>query len=65
MATTDNPQLNPKKTNVGGEAVEEHSLADRVKFEQHSTAQQAQTAVPAVKKMGLPIFRTRMRHGRP
>jgi hypothetical protein len=65
MATTDDPQLKAKKTNVGGESVEEHSLADRVKFEQHSTAQQAQTATPAVGKTGLPVFRTRMRHGRP
>ena len=65
MATTDDPQLKLKKTNVGGEAAEEHSLADRVKFEQHSSAQQAQTATPAVKKTGLPIFRFRMRHGRP
>ena len=65
MATDDNPQLQPKKTNISGESVEEHSLADRVKFEQHQSANTDSTATPTAGKLGVGIFRTRIRHARP
>lgn len=65
MATDDNPQLQPKRSTVAGETVEEHSLADRVKWEEHQAAQADRTATPAVNKLGLGVFRTRMRNGRP
>lgn len=65
MATDDDPQLQPKKTTVGGESVEEHSLADRVKFEEHQNANQDASATPTSGKLGLGVFRTRIRHARP
>lgn len=65
MAIDDNPQLNPKKATVAGESTEEHSLADRVEFERYAKSVQDEAATPAVNKTGLPIFRTRFRHGRP
>lgn len=65
MATDDNPQLKPKKQTIGGESVEEHGLADRVAFEKHQAAQQDATATPTDGKLGVGVFRTRIRHARP
>ena len=65
MAIEDDPQLNVKKATVGGESFEEHSLSDRVKFEEHEAAQGDRTSTPQKNKLGLGIFRTRVRHGRP
>lgn len=65
MAIEDNPELNAKKVMVGGESFEEHSLADRVKFDEHQSSQQDRTAKPQKNRLGLGIFRTRVRHGRP
>ena len=65
MATDDDPQLQPKKTNISGESVEEHSLGDRVKFEQHQNANADSTATPTEGIVGVGIFRTRIRHARP
>lgn len=65
MAIEDDPELQPKKVTVGGESFEEHSLTDRIKFDEHQAAQADRTSTPTKNKMGLGIFRTRMRNGRP
>ena len=65
MATDDNPHLVPKKQTIGGETVEEHSLADRIKFEEHQNAQGDANATPANGRLGLGVYRTRVRHPRP
>lgn len=63
--TTDNPHLNPKTTKIAGETVEEHNLRDRIAYERYLNQQTDQTAQPTPNKLGLGIFRTRIRHGRP
>jgi len=65
MAIDDNPETKARKVSVAGETTEEHSLPDRIKFEEHQTAQTDASATPQVGRLGLGVFRTRIRNGRP
>lgn len=65
MAINDEPDQHPKKITVDGEAIEEHSLQDRIAFDKHQAAQEDRAATPKSGRMGLGIFRMRFRNGRP
>ena len=55
----------PKKTQTGSEMTEEHSLADQIAYDKHKATKGSRTAEPEEGRTGLPIFRSRFRHGRP
>lgn len=65
MALNDELALVPKKVNNSGESHEEHSLKDIIEFERYRKQNSDEEATPQIGKLGLPIFRTRIRHGRP
>jgi hypothetical protein len=52
----------PKRSVIGGETIEEHSLPDRIEFERWKAQQEAAAAVVPGRSM---LKRTRLTHPRP
>ena len=52
----------PKKSIIGGETIEEHSLPDRIAYERYKNQQEAGTAVNQGRSV---VRRTRLTHPRP
>ncbi len=52
----------PKRSVIGGETIEEHSLTERIKYEKHKATQQAGDDLAANKSI---VKRTQLRHPRP
>ena len=52
----------PKRSVVGGETNEEHSLTDRIAYERYKNQQAASAALPAGRST---LKRTRLTHPRP
>jgi len=52
----------PRRTVIGGETVEEHSLPDRIAFDNHQAAQDAAANMQPGRSM---LRRTRLTHPRP
>ena len=54
----------PKRSVIGGETIEEHSLSDRIEYERYKRQQEAADAVAAVPGRSM-LKRTRLTHPRP
>lgn len=52
----------PKRSVIGGETIEEHSLADRIAYERWKAQQDAAAEAPPGRSM---LKRTRLTHRRP
>lgn len=52
----------PKRSVIGGETIEEHSLPDRIDYERYKNQQSAGTDLAANKSI---VKRTQLRHPRP
>lgn len=52
----------PKRSVIGGETIEEHSLTDRIDYERYKNQQSAGTDLAANKSI---VKRTQLRHPRP
>jgi len=54
----------PKKSVIGGETIEEHSLPDRIAYERYKAAKDAADAVAETPGRSM-LKRTRLTHKRP
>ena len=52
----------PKRSTIGGETIEEHSLPDRIEYERYKQQQEAAAATTPGRSM---LKRTRLTHPRP